>query len=76
MRSMWKESTVSMNPTEAIEFALDIGKQLHGKVICPRCRVDSWPDEEQQTLSTYGDFEDTLFCPHCELDLHLRITNL
>ena len=58
------------------EYAKDIGKQLNGKIICPRCRMDGWPDSEQQTLSTYGDFEDILFCPHCELDLNLEIRNL
>lgn len=57
-------------------YAFDIGKQLSGKIICPRCRNEAWKDEDQQTLSTYGDFENTLFCPHCELDLHLRVSNL
>ncbi len=58
------------------QYAKDIGNQLSGKIICPRCRVDNWTDEEQQTLSTYGDFEDCLFCPHCEMDLELTVKNL
>jgi rubredoxin len=62
--------------TLAEQYAVDIGKQIDNKIVCPRCRVDTRKDEDQQTLSTYGDFEDELFCPHCELDVELKVSNL
>lgn len=68
-------STIELQ-LKAKNYAIEIGKQLNSKIICPRCRMDGWADDEQQTLSTYGDFEDMLFCPHCELDLNLEVRNL
>jgi hypothetical protein len=50
-------------------LAKNIGEQMSGKILCPRECV------EGQMLSTYGDEEDCLFCPHCELDVEIVVKN-
>lgn len=51
--------------TEELALAKNIGEQMSGKILCPRECV------EGQTLSVFGDFEDTLFCPHCEMEVEI-----
>ena len=48
-------------------LAKNIGEQMNGKILCP-CEC-----VEGQRLSTYGDYEDRLFCPHCELDIQITV---
>lgn len=55
---------------EELKLAKHIGEQMSGKILCPRQCI------EGQRLSTYGDMEDTLFCPHCELDVEIVVKNL
>lgn len=55
---------------EELKLAKDIGEQMSNRILCPRRCI------ETQTLSTYGDMEDTLFCPHCELDVDIVVKNL
>lgn len=53
---------------EELALAKNIGEQMDGKILCPReCIVG-------QMLSTVGDFEDQLFCPHCEMDVEIVVT--
>jgi hypothetical protein len=52
---------------EETRLAKNIGEQMSGKILCPRECVDG------QTLSTFGDFEDTLFCPHCEMEVQITV---
>jgi hypothetical protein len=52
---------------EELKLAKNVGEQMSGKILCPRECV------EGQTLSTFGDFEDQLFCPHCEMEVHLTV---
>lgn len=60
---------MSMTDME-LKLAKDIGSQMSGKILCPRkcCGTD-----DPQELSTYGDFEDKLFCPHCEMDVQITV---
>lgn len=50
-----------------LQLAKNIGEQMSGKILCPRNCV------EGQQLSVFGDFEDQLFCPHCELEVRLQV---
>lgn len=59
-------SDKEMNAHE-LALAKKIGEQMDGKILCPRECV------EGQTLSVFGDFEDTLFCPHCEMEVTLVV---
>ena len=52
---------------EELKLAKNIGEQMSGKILCPRKCV------EGQELFTYGDFEDRLFCPHCEMDVRIVV---
>jgi hypothetical protein len=52
---------------EELALAKDIGEQMSGKILCPRKCVDG------QTLSVFGDFENQLFCPHCEMEIELVV---
>lgn len=52
---------------EELQLAKNIGEQMNSKILCPReCVVG-------QELSTFGDFEDQLFCPHCELEVEIVV---
>lgn len=48
-------------------LAKHIGRQMDGQILCPAGCIYG------QHLSTYGDFEDTLFCPHCDIDVKIEI---
>jgi len=52
---------------EELQLARNISEQMNGKILCPRACF------EGQCLSTYGDFEDQLFCPHCEMDVEIIV---
>lgn len=52
---------------EELRLAKRIGEQMSGKILCPRECV------EGQELSTFGDFEDQLFCPHCEMEIEIVV---
>lgn len=52
---------------EELALAKNIGTQMSGKILCPRECV------EGQELSAYGDFEDQLFCPHCEMYVEIVV---
>ncbi len=52
----------------------EIGKRIAlGKieVTCPACKDD--PTRRGQLLSSYGDNEELLFCPGCDLEILLKI---
>jgi len=49
------------------QLAKNIGEQMNAVILCPRACV------EGQRLSTFGDFEDQLFCPHCELEVTITV---
>ena len=58
---------------EELQLAKNIGEQMDGKIFCPRgCGVGN----DRQDLSTYGDYGDRLFCPHCEMDIQITVSNL
>lgn len=52
---------------EELRLAKNIGEQMSGKILCPRECVQG------QTLSTFGDGEDSLFCPHCEMEVDIIV---
>lgn len=60
------------------EIAIALGKQVGlGEVLyCPLCS-DKPPNtlEGRQLMSSTGDFEDELFCPHCYLSVKLKVTS-
>lgn len=41
---------------------------VKAEILCPRC-----PAYDTQPLMPVGDHPETLFCPHCMLDLDLRV---
>ncbi len=62
-----------MNEVE-LKMARDLGKTISMmEVPCPRCAIDE-PMLEQDMCS-FGDYEEVLFCPHCELEVYM-ILNL
>lgn len=61
---------------EELKLAKNIGEQMSGKILCPRKCNWLCGEDLKQELSTYGDMEDTLFCPHCELDVEIVVKNL
>lgn len=55
-----------------LQFAKHIGEQMSGKILCPGdCNLPN--DLIKQELSTYGDDENRLFCPHCEMDIQITV---
>jgi hypothetical protein len=52
---------------EELRLAKQIGEQMSDKILCPRECVDG------QTLSVFGDWEDSLFCPHCEMEVDIVV---
>jgi hypothetical protein len=56
-----------MMTDEKLRLAKQIGEQMSGKILCPRECVDG------QTLSVFGDWEDSLFCPHCEMEVDIVV---
>lgn len=65
-----QEVVVEAMNAEELKLAKNVGEQMSDKILCPRRCL------EEQKLSTYGDFEDQLFCPHCELDVEIVVKNL
>ncbi len=57
------------------EIAIALGKNvgLGRPLLCPQCSPDSMDGE--QPMSSWGDYEDTLFCPHCDLTVELKVTS-
>ena len=58
-----------------IEILRAIGKQVaSGNILfCPLCYDKGLEKEEQQDLSSEGDKEELLFCPHCDLTIRLTM---
>ena len=56
------------------EISIAMGKNVgSGKpILCPVCSPESMDGE--QPMSSIGDFENQLFCPHCALVVELKIT--
>ena len=52
------------------DIAKKIGELINGKITCPFSESCQQLD---QKLSTYGDFENELFCPHCEGELTIKV---
>ena len=53
-------------------MAKDLGKTISMmQVPCPQCAIDE-PMLEQD-LCAFGDEEDILFCPHCELQVTMNL---
>lgn len=59
------------------EIARALGKQvvLGEPLSCPLCsdKLPS-PPEGKQLMSSFGDIEEKLFCPHCDLGVELKVT--
>ena len=65
-----------MDEIECKKIAIRIGKQeLDGKIICPCCYDDGGVAKGQK-MYCYGDYEDELFCPHCEMVLKIEVLSL
>ena len=58
------------------EIAKALGKNVGAAspLMCPLCSPDCLP--EGQPMSSYGDMEYILFCPHCDLTVELTITDV
>ncbi len=61
-----------------LSYAKNLGKQVAkgGALYCPLCKGElaiSY-NKNDQDLSSYGDNEDILFCPHCETDISLVVS--
>lgn len=56
-----------------IEIAINLGKQIAAsqKILCPVCSPEAMDGE--QPMSAFGDFENTLFCPHCDMTVELDV---
>ncbi len=52
---------------QEVRWAKEVGKQMDGKILCPRKCI------EGQELSVFGDFEEELFCPHCEVVIQITV---
>ena len=53
-------------------LAIGLGKSVgSGKpMLCPVCSQD----DPVQPMASFGDLENHLFCPHCDLGVRLEIT--
>lgn len=58
-----------------LEIVKELGKQVASNkpLTCPNCAQWSGPKDELQPLSSFGDYEETLFCPHCDLTVSLTV---
>lgn len=65
-----------MNESE-LNYAKNLGKQVAkgGKLFCPLCKEKLTTEfsKDDQSLSSFGDFEDTLFCPHCDTTISIIV---
>lgn len=58
---------------EEIKIARAITAQM-GKVLCPVCSdLEDESSPLKQELAAYGNFEETMFCPHCDLDVNIIV---
>ena len=48
----------------------NIVKQMNNSILCPRCSLAYWED---QPLARLGDYPETLFCPHCNLEVNVKL---
>lgn len=49
-----------------------VTEQFYRKgILCPKCQEE---DGVEQKLSSTGDAEHMIFCPHCDLGFELKIT--
>ncbi len=61
-----------------LNYAKNLGKQIAkgGILFCPLCKeeltLNYGPDD--QDLSSWGDYENTLFCPHCDTNIDLIVS--
>jgi len=47
-----------------------VTEQFYEKgILCPQCKEDN----TEQELSSTGDFEHIIFCPHCDLGFELKL---
>ena len=54
---------------KALVIAKQLGRQIAGNgILCPICG-----ERSEQFLSTMGDYENTLFCPHCEFEFTINV---
>ena len=44
------------------------------KLLCPVCSAEEY--EPDQPMVSYGDYPETLFCPHCDLTITFSQPNL
>lgn len=56
--------------TEEIRIAKHIGEQISGKFYCPECSI---PPDRLQKIYVFGDSENELYCPHCDLTVELVV---
>ena len=65
-----------MNKAKRLEVVRHMGKQIaaHETVTCPLCSIDM-PDEDGQPMMATGDYEEVLFCPHCDLAVELTFSD-
>lgn len=50
-----------------------LAKEAEDQVHCPRCALH-YPHTMVNTLSTMGDYPDTLTCPRCMLEVDFKIS--
>lgn len=55
--------------SEEIAIAKKIGNSISGKFNCPTCSLPDHP----QPIYVLGDFENELYCPHCDMTIELVI---
>ncbi len=58
---------------EEITIALGKNVGLGEPLLCPVCSPESIDGE--QPMSSFGDMENILFCPHCDLNIELKVMN-
>ncbi len=60
-----------------IELLKEIGRRVGtGKpLICPLCTEIMYDGDSEQELCSVGDYENVLFCPHCDLHLELKLVD-
>lgn len=54
---------------EKTAMARRITAQMNNMILCPICR----DNKQEQELCTEGDFEEYLFCPHCDLTIKVEV---
>lgn len=60
-----------------LSYARCIGKQIQciQQIYCPYCLTLKLEHKQmRQPLCAVGDFEEELFCPHCDLTVCLSVT--